>query len=462
MSLEYDISKENRQEEVTHDFDEIERLTKLLEPLLVRLDAYLDIRLVRTLVETVAAILLFRHSKQGLHVSQLGTYIKDGEHAPAGTKKLERLLHSKKWKKSLIDDFYWERAEKKVGELAAAGKRALCIWDGSRLEKPESEKTEGMGSVLSSKAKRLRKNREGIWNEQGGKPITVLGIEWTGLLLAGMQGIPEVIAMEYWSRKGEHATTQREVDKRLLWKVTSHFGKKVIHVLDRGYAGAPWLEALNVHKAPFVIRWPGRYHFLDQNGEEKALWMFARGKRTWSYRMVEDTERKGWMRRGVVAVPIRHAAYAGPLWLVVGRGKKDPWYIVTNMPVETDEQAWEIIMIYTRRWKIEEMFRFQKSEMGVESVCVKSWEAREKLLSLVTLAYIYLLSLCDPDVEQMKARLLRQGCHRTGKRCQEAKTPLYRLRWAISSLWGKINHLSIITSLLPTFYSQNICSKSSG
>ncbi len=83
----------------------------------------------------------------------------------------------------------------------------------------------------------------------------------------------------------------------------------------------------------------------------------------------------------MVALPIRHAAYAGPLWLVVGRGEKDPWYLVTNLPIETEEQAWDVVKMYSRRWKIEETFRFKKSEMGVESVCSRSWEAREKLLA---------------------------------------------------------------------------------
>ncbi len=462
MSLEYGISGENRQEEIEQDRELVEVLTRKLDPLLERLDAYLDKRLVRTLVESVAAILVFRNPKQGLHVSELGAYIKNGAQAPAGTKKLERLLHSKKWGKELIDEFHWEKSVKRVKEFKEAGKRALCIWDGSRIEKPESEKTEGMCAVLSSKAKRLKKNRKGVWNPPGGKPVTVLGLEWSGLLIAGMQGVPEVATMEYWSRKGEHATNQREVEKRLLWKTSRYFGKDVVHIFDRGYAGGPWIGELNLHKVPFVIRWKGKHHFIDETGEEKALWTFARGKRTWGYRDVEDGSKKGWSRRGVVAVPIRHAAYAGPLWLVVGRGEKDPWYLVTNLPIETEEQAWDVVKMYSRRWKIEETFRFKKSEMGVESVCSRSWEAREKLLALVTLAYTYLLSLCDPAVERIKTRLLRQGCHRTGKRYQEVKIPLYRIRWAISFLWQKIHLPPIIASFLPTLYLLNKRSKNSG
>ncbi len=299
MSLEYGILEEDRQEEVGLNRTLIEQLTTGLDPLLERLDAYLDKRLVRTLVESVAALLVFRNPKQGLHVSELGAYIKNGAQAPAGTKKLERLLHSEKWGKDLIDQWHWERAQKKGKELKAAGKRVLCIWDGSRIEKPESEKTEGMCAVLSSKAKRLKKNRKGIWNPPKGKPITVLGIEWNGLLIAGMQGVAQVAAMDYWSRKGEHATTQREVEKRLLRKASHHLGKDVVHIFDRGYAGAPWLEVLNMQKVPFVIRWKGNYSGIDETGEDKAIWKIARGKRSWGQREIEmvqgkKTVKKAW------------------------------------------------------------------------------------------------------------------------------------------------------------------------
>ncbi len=65
-------------------------------------------------------------------MSELGAYIKNGAQAPAGTKKLERLLHSKKWGKELIDEFHWEKSVKRVKEFKEAGKRALCIWDGGQ------------------------------------------------------------------------------------------------------------------------------------------------------------------------------------------------------------------------------------------------------------------------------------------------------------------------------------------
>src|SRR6266566_1133781 len=119
----------------------------------------------------------------------------------------------------------------------------------------------------------------------------------------------------------------------------------------------------------------------------------ARGKSSWGHRMMWDEKTHEYRKMGVLALPVRHAEYAGPLWLVVGRTGKEPWYLITNQRIETEEQAWEIISIYAMRWRIEMSFRYGKSELAMESVRVKDWEVREKLLLLVTLAYSYLLSL---------------------------------------------------------------------
>ncbi len=72
------------------------------------------------------------------------------------------------------------------------------------LEKPESEKLEGLAPVRSSKAKRLQRSRPGVFNKPG-KPIVVRGWEWTAVLLCGLKGAVQVVSMRWWSRKGEQA-----------------------------------------------------------------------------------------------------------------------------------------------------------------------------------------------------------------------------------------------------------------
>jgi hypothetical protein len=59
----------------------------------------------------------------------------------------------------------------------------------------ESEKSEGLSSVLSSRGKRLKKSKKGNFNQPGGKPITVFGMEWTGVIVVGEKSIPTLVKM---------------------------------------------------------------------------------------------------------------------------------------------------------------------------------------------------------------------------------------------------------------------------
>jgi len=122
--------------------------------------------------------------------------------------------------------------------------------------------------------------------------------------------------------------------------------------------------------------------------------------------------------------------------IVARRGVgQQPWYLLTNEPVAEVEELWRIVMSYARRWQLEMVWRYGKSELAMESVRVWTWERRKKLLLLAALAYAFLVSLLDPCYDLLRIWLLQQWCHRTGKRSRETPTPLYRLRSALSRLW---------------------------
>src|SRR6266700_1374835 len=155
MSVQYDTHSEKEQEEEPELPSNASHLERYLDPLLICLDAYMDKRLVRTLIHAIVAILSFRGNQQALQLSELGAYLPGKAREPAKTKRLQRLLMSKSWSKSIVDAFIWREAYRQVQQMKAAGERPLCIWDGSVLEKAESEKSEGISSVISSRAKRL-------------------------------------------------------------------------------------------------------------------------------------------------------------------------------------------------------------------------------------------------------------------------------------------------------------------
>lgn len=66
-------------------------LLGFLGPLLLELDHWLDKRLLRTLVQSIEAILTFRDRVNGLLLSELGNYL-DAPGKGGGTKRLSRRL----------------------------------------------------------------------------------------------------------------------------------------------------------------------------------------------------------------------------------------------------------------------------------------------------------------------------------------------------------------------------------
>ena len=114
------------------------QLLRFLWPLLTELDALVDRRLVRTLWQSVDALIRWRNRAHGLLLSELGGYLLSPDQAPAGTKRLSNLLRSPKWTAKVIEQFVWGLAEQRLSALAQADEDALVVWDESVLEKPES------------------------------------------------------------------------------------------------------------------------------------------------------------------------------------------------------------------------------------------------------------------------------------------------------------------------------------
>lgn len=114
----------------------------------------------------------------------------------------------------LIDKYLLKKADEEVKKLKEQGKRILCIWDGSVVEKPESEKAEGLCPVLSSKVKRRQRSKRGlISNWPVLHPIRVMGMQWTAALIVGMQGLPHLAVTQWWTTRGMFATKLREVEE---------------------------------------------------------------------------------------------------------------------------------------------------------------------------------------------------------------------------------------------------------
>lgn len=234
---------------------EVEKqLVRRLRPLLVGLKQKMDRRLVKTFLGLVIAIVMHRHRNNGLLLSELGGYLLGADHCRAGTKRISSLVHSQRWTGDVIEDFLWQEGTQRVEELWEQGERPLLIWDESVLEKPESLQAEGLCAVRSSKAVRLKRIKPGFFNPPGGPPVFVPGFHWLKILVIGRTGTPTLAHMGWWTTRGEQQSQKRTEEGAVLTHIDQLWGKEVMHIWDRGFAGNPWLTQAFLHGARFVLR----------------------------------------------------------------------------------------------------------------------------------------------------------------------------------------------------------------
>src|SRR6266700_7662240 len=184
--------------------------------------------------------------------------------------------------------------------------------------------------------------------------------------------------MRLWTTRGGHRASSAMGERRL------------IHVFDRGFGGELWVRVcVVVTNVRFIMRWTGKVHLLDAKGTCRAAWKAVIGKRQGQeQRVFWNARAHRLMRLRVAWAPVWHPSHpTHPLFLVVVRGYAEPWYLLTNEAISSEEDAWQIALAYLQRWQIEQVWRFEKSEFGFESVRIWAWEDRLKLLSMAMLAH---------------------------------------------------------------------------
>lgn len=99
-----------------------------------------------------------------------------------------------------------------------------------------------------------------------------------------------------------------------------------------------------------------------------------------------------------------------PCWFVearLDRVRSEPWWLLTDRPVETAEQATAIFRMYCERWAIEDAFKTAKTCLGWEDVQLLAFDAVRLLVALGWVAAGFLFEL-GVTLEWPEVRLLRR------------------------------------------------------
>jgi hypothetical protein len=100
------------------------------------------------------------------------------------------------------------------------------------------------------------------------------------------------------------------------------------------------------------------------------------------------------------------------LWLVVVRELEPPegreplqWMLLTNVPVTTEQDAWERVGWYECRWVIEEYHKAQKTGCAIEDLQFTSAQALQPMIALLSVVAVTLLNLREASRDETTAQL---------------------------------------------------------
>jgi hypothetical protein len=279
---------------------------------------------------------------------------------------------------SRLDEFHEEdQLMKNYGKVVAPyfkEKDNLIIVDNSEIVKPFSSKLEALGKVRDGSTGKIEK---GYWT------TNMIGITPTA-----KHPIP--LYSHLFSSTEEGFISQNEETYKGLQHVRNVLdNRKATFVMDRDYDDVKMMKTILAQEDNFIIRLKKNRHLRYQNKKLNVHELALRRKGKINFR----TEIKG----TVYDLKVSHITVEIPslkghkltMVVVYGYGK-DPMVLLTNKLVKKKVEVLSILKAYITRWRIEEMFRVQKSEFQLENVRVRTLKSLNRMHLLLSMMITFM------------------------------------------------------------------------
>ncbi len=172
--------------------------------------------------------------------------------------------------------------------------------------------------------------------------------------------------------------------ERNIDAVNKAFDGNGIWLADRGFDGLNLYEMWFSRRCHFIVRQRGDRYVLTANGV-----------RILERDLLEHLRRQ-WLHKGrhsdIVFCKVKLPDHNQHVYLIAcWREKSDnPLILLTNLVVENERLARQIISYYKKRWSCEETIQFLKGRVGLERFRIRRYEAIKRLMILAMLAMGFL------------------------------------------------------------------------
>ncbi len=279
---------------------------------------------------------------------------------------------------------------------------------------------------------------------------------WAGLVLTGKQFFP--LARQLFSNAHPDLTSQNAVEEAVLAAALARLerlGWTGIVVADRGLGRKELLVALATQGRALDIRVDPDITVYPADQPEGALLATVLAAQPSRGELLWDRGQEGSLRcqARTVTATIRYShsgrqhdyqeATLHFVQLVPLEGPTDPLVLATTLPIDTLADIQGVVRVYSWRWAIESGFETMKA-WGLGRFMVRAWQAIDRLLWLVAVAYALLvvaardgpLAILRDQAVVLLKRLAVLGRRLTvGKLAEAIGLDFHRHRRAWASVW---------------------------
>jgi hypothetical protein len=226
---------------------------------------------------------------------------------------------------------------------------------------------------------------------------------WAGLVLKGKHFLP--LARALFSNRHPTFASQNKIEDAVLGAALAlleRIGWAAILVADRGLGRKELLVTLVTQRRDLVIRVDADFTVFTPAQPDGARLDVVLAARPVVGEVVWDRGQEGTLRceARTLTATIRFsrtgrkddstAATLHFVELLPCDGVTDPLVVATTLPVETLADVRGVVRLYAWRWAIETAFEAMTS-WGLGRFMVRSWQAIDRLLWLVAVAYALLV-----------------------------------------------------------------------
>lgn len=305
-------------------------------------------------------------------------------------------------------DHLIERLRARGVERLADQDEVWAIVDPSELRKPHAKEMEDLMGVRAL---------GGDGTVKGYRTLNVLGV--------GTEGVRALLAHHLFSSTADDFVSESRETQEALESVGEALAAKrgkVTYLMDTQFDDIAVWGTIWEQDNHLVCRLKHEERLVERPGEDAAvrervsvetaragLRELARVRSEMLVRKIGQRFTKRQPTTAVIsACPLqvtyqanRRTTEPGPpqtrrVWLVEVRLENvssEPWLLLTDWPVETEEDAARIFRMYRMRWAVEDCFKFTKGVLGWEDVQLLDFDAVRTLVALGWVAAGFLYEL---------------------------------------------------------------------